>query len=132
MTKFVSKNRKKFYLKAHLVFAVKYRKKIIKGNIKNDIILNMEFISKKKDFIINEINSDLNHIHILISYEPKISISSIVRCLKQENTYFLWKKYNLYLNTIFFNKKTFWSDGYFVSSIGYTDEETIKEYIENQ
>lgn len=87
---FESKNRKKFYLKAHLIFATKYRKNIINNSIKNDLVFKIKLISEKKNFKINEINSDLNHIHILISYDPKISISSIVRCLKQETTIYLF------------------------------------------
>ena len=129
---FESKNRKKFYLKAHLIFATKYRKNIINNSIKNDLIFKIKLISEKKDFKINEINSDLNHIHILISYDPKISISSIVRCLKQETTIYLWNKYNKFLVKNYYKEKTFWSDGYFVSSIGYINEDIIKNYILNQ
>ena len=92
----------------------------------------MFLISEKKDFKIEEINSDLNHIHILISYDPKISISSIVRSLKQETTFYIWKKCNNYLSKIFYKEKTFWSDGYFVSSVGYINEQIIRNYILNQ
>ena len=87
----------------------------------------MEFISKKKDFIINEINSDLNHIHILISYNPNLSISSIVRCLKQENTYFLWKKYNFY----FFILKYYYNNLVFITIITFIINSMLNEKIKN-
>lgn len=42
----------------------------------------------------------------------------------------IWKLYGVYLRNQFWNERTFWSDGYFVSSIGNVSEKTIKEYIE--
>jgi len=44
----------------------------------------------------------------------------------------IWKLYGVYLRNQFWNERTFWSDGYFVSSIGNVSEKTIKEYIEKQ
>jgi putative transposase len=64
--------------------------------------------------------SDINHIHFLIRYIPRLSVSSIVRKLKQESTKQIWLE------------KTFWSDGYFACSIGEASPETIREYILNQ
>ena len=112
---FISKNRRKYYLKIHLVLVIKYRK---------HLLLN--------EFKIEAINSDLNHIHLLINYTPNITISSIVRILKQETTFHSWLIYENLLKDYFYREKTLWSDGYFVSSVGYLDEETIKNYIKNQ
>ena len=89
-------------------------------------------ISKRYDVSIDEINDDKNHIHLLISYNPNIKVNSIVMRLKQISTYNLWLNYESYLKKIFFKERTFWSDGYFVSSIGYIDEDKIKKYIKLQ
>ena len=128
-----SKNRKKYYLKAHLVFVTKYRKNLFKNN---DIDFKIKYlfyeISNKKDFIIETIESDNNHIHLLVSYKPNISISSIVRCLKQNSTYWIWKSFDKYLSKVYFKEKTFFSDGYFVSSVGELDEEDVRKYIRSQ
>lgn len=83
----VSKNRRKYYLKIHLVLVVKYRKKLIINEIKDFIYKEFYEISEKNNFNIDEINSDKNHIHLLISYEPTVKISSIVMRLKQISTY---------------------------------------------
>lgn len=131
-SEFISKNRRKFYLKIHLVLVVKYRKKLIINEIKEFIYKEFYEISGKNNFNIDEINSDKNHIHLLISYEPTIKISSIVMRLKQISTYNLWKEYDKILRNKFYKERTFWSDGYFVSSVGYIDEEKIKKYIKNQ
>lgn len=89
-------------------------------------------ISKKYDFEIKNMNSDIDHIHFLISYKPKVSISSIVRVLKQESTIYIWKKYANFLKYHYWKEHTFWSDGYFVASIGDANEQTIQKYIEEQ
>jgi putative transposase len=73
---------------------------------------------------------DKDHIHFLIDYDPKISVLHIVRRFKQMSTYRIWKKCNL--SREFWKERTFWSDGYFVCSVGDASEQTIRSYIENQ
>ncbi len=126
------KNRRKFYLKLHLVLVTKYRKPILIGEFDIFIKHKINEISLKYDFKIDLINSDKNHTHILISFTPNITIKSIVRVIKQESTIISWKHYNNYLKNYYNKEKTLWSDGYFVSSVGYLDENTIKNYINNQ
>lgn len=89
-------------------------------------------ISKKYDFEIKTMNSDENHLHMLISMKPSISVSQIVRVLKQESTVYIWKKYKSTLKQYFWKEHTFWSDGYFVASIGNANEKIIQKYIEEQ
>ena len=133
MNNYTSINRHKYYLKVHLVFVCKYRKELL---VNNDIDLKVKEIFKdiesKSDFIIDIMETDENHIHLLVSYPPKVSISSIVRRLKQESTITLWKCFPVYLSKYFWKEHTFWSDGYFACSIGEASPETIRRYIENQ
>ena len=77
--------------------------------------------------------TDKDHIHLLIDYAPKVSVLQIVRRLKQETTFELWKVHESYLKKHFWKERTFWSDGYFAYSIGEgTSYDTIQEYIKNQ
>ena len=77
--------------------------------------------------------TDKDHIHLLIDYDPKVSLLQIVRRLKQETTFELWKVHESYLKKHFWKERAFWSDGYFACSIGEgTSYDTIQEYIENQ
>lgn len=69
---------------------------------------------------------------MLISYPPNISISSIVRRLKQCSTLSLWKQFPIMLTKQFWKEHTFWGDGYFVCSIGEANPNTVRKYIENQ
>ncbi|MCF0201798.1 MAG: IS200/IS605 family transposase [Bacteroidaceae bacterium] len=72
------------------------------------------------------------HIIFLISYPPNISVTSIVRKLKQESTIFAWRHFENKLKREFWAERTLWSDGYFVCSIGEANPETIRRYIEQQ
>ena len=122
----------RYLLQVHLIFVVKYRKKLLDGSLNNDMLQKLFDISKKYDFEIKTMNSDADHLHMLISMKPTISVSQIVRVLKQESTVYIWKKYKQYLKTYFWKEHTFWSDGYFVASIGNANEKTIQKYIEEQ
>ena len=132
MNEYTSKNKHKYYLKAHLIFVCKYRKLLLTDGIDSTIKSCFLEISASSKFDIEIMESDKDHIHLLISYSPDISITSIVRRLKQQSTHELWSKYPSCLKKHFWKKHTFWSDGYFVCSIGEADPETIRKYIENQ
>ena len=89
-------------------------------------------ISKKYDFNIIEIEVDKEHIHLMIESEPKISPLMIVRVLKQQTTKILWRTFSLQLQKHFWKERTFFTDGYFVSTIGEVSSETLRKYIQNQ
>lgn len=124
------KNHSKYRLNAHIVFVVKYRKQLLVGAI-NEFIKNKCFeIANRSNFDIDILETDKDHIHLLVNYEPKISLLSIVRRLKQETTFHVWKNFDL--SKEFWKERTFWSDGYFVCSIGEASSDTIRKYIESQ
>jgi len=89
-------------------------------------------IEQKSDFEIIEAKTDKDHIHLMIQYIPRVSISSIVNKLKSITTYHFWQNYRPFLKQHFWKENTFWTDGYFVCSIGEASPETIQKYIQNQ
>lgn len=126
-----SKNHSKYLLMYHIIFVIKYRRKLL--NIYGEKVKSLfKEISESYDSKILEMEVDENHIHLLIESEPKISVLQIVRVLKSISTRKLWKKYSEELRKYFWYKNMFWSRGYFVCSIGNASEETIRKYIENQ
>jgi len=128
-----SKNHSKYSLKAHLIFVVKYRKPLLTLDISFAIKSKFLQIAERSDFDIELMETDKDHIHLLIDYEPKVSILQIVRRLKQESTYMMWQNYEVLLKKHFWKERTFWSDGYFVCSIGEgASYDTIQEYIKSQ
>ena len=126
-----SKNHSKFILTYHIIFTCKYRKKLL---IKygEDVKQIMYDISKKYDFDIKEMEVDKDHIHMMISSAPKISPLQIVRVLKQQSTIQIWRRYASELKKQYWKENTFWTDGYFCSTIGEVSSETLKHYIQNQ
>ena len=129
---YITTNRSKHYLKIHLIFVCKYRKPLLIGNLNEDMKTILENITNNSDFSIEVMESDINHVHFLIRYIPRLSVSSIVRKLKQESTKQIWSLYSDVLSQEFWLEKTFWSDGYFACSIGEASPDTIREYILNK
>ena len=128
---YISKNHSKFILTYHIIFTCKYRKKLL---IKygEDVKQIMYDISKRYDFDIKEMEVDKDHIHMMISSVPKISPLQIVRVLKQQSTIQMWRRYASELKKQYWKENTFWTDGYFCSTIGEVSSETLKHYIQNQ
>lgn len=114
----ISNNRRKFLLQYHLIFVCKYRKRLLIGKFSNDIKQWCYDISKTYQFQIKVMETDIDHIHFLIESIPNISITQIVRVLKQQSTLYAWNKYFKFLKKQYWNENTLWTDGYFVCSIG--------------
>lgn len=129
---YLSKNHSKFLLKYHVIFVCKYRRKFLVGNLASCLKNVLIDVSNKSDFKIEVIETDKDHVHLLVSAEPKVSPLQIIRRLKQESTARLWKLYPYELHRWFYRERTLWTDGYFVSSIGNVSQETVRKYIENQ
>lgn len=133
MTRWNTKNRHKFLLQYHVIFVCKYRNNLfLFKNISDDIKKLSYDICRKHNIVIKYIENEKNHIHYMIELEPNISISKIVSLIKSYTTYHIWKKHSKYLRREFWKEKTFWSDGYFVSTIGNVSEKVLHTYIENQ
>ena len=123
---------RKYALKCHIVFCVKYRKKLltktgITSTIKNTILSN-----QTEDFTIQVMEVDKDHIHLLVDYSPNVSVAQIVRLLKQLTTSAVWFSHSAELRKHFWKQKVFWSSGYFVCSTGDASTETIAKYIAEQ
>jgi putative transposase len=126
-----SKNHSKFILTYHIIFVCKYRKKLL-TKYGEDIKQIMFDISKKYDFEIKEMEVDKDHIHMMIESVPRLSPLQIVRTLKQQSTIQIWRMYNKELKHHYWNENTFWTDGYFCSTIGEVSGKILKRYIQNQ
>ena len=132
LKEYISKNHSKFLIKYHIILVCKYRKQLLVGAVEYDMKKIMRHISEMSDFDIEVMETDKDHLHMMIRSDPKLSPLQIVRRLKQMSTSAVWKKYRDFLRHNFYKEHTFWTDGYFVSSIGNVSRETIKKYIENQ
>lgn len=124
-------NHSKYLIRYHIILTCKYRKKLL---IKYGTEIKSIFkeIAKGCDFYIEEMEVDKDHIHFMINSVPKLSPLQIVRHLKQCSTIQIWNAYKEELSKYFWRENTFWTNGYFVSSIGEVSSKNLKHYIENQ
>ena len=114
----------------HLVWGVKYRKKILKDYVKPEIINSIKKLQRTyPTWFVHEINTDQDHIHILIEFPPDASISEVVQKIKIQTSKDIRSKFK-FIDKIF-TKSGIWSVGYYVSTVG-LNEEKIRKYIEHQ
>lgn len=119
----------KWNCKYHIVFAPKYRRKIIYGQLKRDIANVLSMLCKRKGVKIVEAEVCPDHIHMLVEIPPSISVSSFVGYLKGKSTLMIFERHaNLKYK---YGNRHFWCRGYYVDTVG-RNEGTIKEYIKNQ
>ena len=131
-TKYQHRRHNKNLLMVHLILVIKYRKKLFYGNLRDDIKQYIYDICKQNHWYIKLMETDKDHIHILLQYNPIDSITKIVSTIKQHSTYKIWQTHAKALNYHYWKKKILWSDGYFAASIGQVSQATIEHYIENQ
>lgn len=120
-----------YELQYHLVWGVKYRRKILKDYVKVELIKSIQKLQKTyPDWYIHKINTDKDHIHILMEFPPKYSISEVVQKIKVQTSRDIKKRFK-FIDRIFSDKEGIWSIGYYVSTVG-LNEEKIKQYIAHQ
>lgn len=128
-----SDSHNKYLLQYHLIYVCKYRKKLlISTQVADDVKLLSREICERHRVVIRYMEVDKDHIHYMIETRPNINLSDFVRTMKSYISYHIWEKYETYLSRHFWKERTFFTDGYFICSVGNVSEKTLKEYIENQ
>ena len=119
----------KWMCKYHIVFTPKYRRKVIYNQYKEDIRDIIKQLCGYKGVEIIEGHLMPDHIHMLVSIPPKISVSSFMGYLKGKSTLMIYDRHPELQSKW---DKAFWARGYYVSTIGNITEEAIKKYIREQ
>ena len=113
----------------HIIFAPKYRRKVIYGELKKDIGEILRKLCNEKKVEIIEAEACPDHIHMLVSIPPYMSVSQFVGFLKSKSSLMIFDRHaNLRYK---YGSRTFWCRGYYVDTVG-KNEKAIKEYIRNQ
>ena len=119
----------KYRCQYHIVFAPKYRRKVIYKELRADIGQIIRKLCEEKKVEILEAQACPDHIHMLVSIPPKYSISQFMGYLKSKSSLMIFDRHaNLKYK---YGNRHFWCRGYFVDTVG-KYETAIREYIENQ
>lgn len=122
----------KYSLSVHMIFVTKYRKKLFFGRAADDVKQYLYEAASKTGIRIITMETDKDHVHMLLRYSPDMRVSDIAGRLKQHSTYNMWRTHKELLSRHFWKHKILWSDGYFACSIGEVSQKTIERYIQNQ
>lgn len=115
----------------HIVWCVKYRRKVLSADISNRLIELLKAVGNEKGFSVVECKVGENdHVHCFVSAPPKISVTQIVKCLKGISGNQLFREYPQLRKSLW--KGQLWNGSYFCETIGSTSEENILRYIERQ
>ena len=113
----------------HIVFAPKYRRQAIYGELKQDIGKILRQLCEQKCVEIIEAECCPDHIHMLVSIPPKYSVAQIVGYLKGKSSLIIFDRHaNLKYK---YGNRHFWCRGYYVDTVG-RNKKAIEEYIRNQ
>lgn len=115
--------------KYHLVFAQKYRRQVIYGELKKDIGKILRELCDRKGIEIIEAELCLDHIHMLVRIPPKYSVSEVMGYLKGKSSLIIFDRHaNLKYK---YGNRHFWCRGYYVDTVG-KNAKRIQEYIRRQ
>ena len=115
--------------KYHIVFAPKYRRKVFYGERRKEIGAILRQLCEWKGVEIHEAEVCPDHVHMLVSIPPKLSVASFMGFLKGKSSLLIYQKW---ANMKFkYRNREFWCRGYYVDTVG-KNTAKIKEYIANQ
>ena len=126
------RNRRKYSLKVHIVLVTKYRKALLQNGIDSFVKRAISYLAEQNNWNIITMETDKDHIHILLEYDATERICDIISVIKQRTTHWLWIRYRDVLSKQYWKKHIFWSDGYFACSVGEVSSATIEKYIAEQ
>ena len=115
----------------HIVLVTKYRKKIFNAGI--FAYFDKMLLEVKKHYPqieYKEVNQDKDHIHLLVSIPPTMSVGKVVGIIKSNTGKALKQKFE-FLKEVYWGTESVWSSGYFVSTVG-INEDIVKRYIKHQ
>lgn len=118
----------------HIIWGTKYRNKWMTPSLEDEIKKILHEIASENGFSISHIEIGLDdHVHLLVTAPPKISVTVIVKCLKGTSSFRLFRRHPE-LKEFYWQKndRHIWSSSYFVESIGSTNSDAVAKYIDDQ
>lgn len=120
-----------FNLHVHLVFVAKYRRAVFTKQVLDDLEAIFDDVCKKFEAELVEFDGEGDHVHLLVTYPPKVAISSLVNSLKGVSSRLIRKKQYPSISEQLWDS-ALWSPSYFAGSCGGAPIDIIRQYIEQQ
>ena len=114
----------------HIVWTPKYRYRVLEGRVKELLEEDLQMLCEWKEVEVLELNVQRNHVHVVVSVPPKVSISTLMGILKGKTAIKIFKSYPALKKKPYWGNH-FWARGYCSSTIG-LDEEMIRNYVKYQ
>ena len=111
----------------HLVFVTKYRRRVLTGEMIDYLTDVFEKVCDDFSADLVECNGEDDHVHLLIEYPPKVTVSALVNSLKGVSARRLRQRYQVRTH-----REHLWSPSYFAASCGGAPLSIIRAYVENQ
>lgn len=115
----------------HIVWCVKYRHKILVNDIKDDLIDIITNICKNNNYELVQINTDLDHVHLLVGLSPQDKIPDVLKTLKGVSARLLNQKHSNEISKVLYGGHI-WSPSYYIATTSDNVMDNIKQYIKNQ
>ena len=119
-----------FLLYYHLVFVVKYRRKVIDDVVSDRLKEIFLYIAPKYNVTLQEWNRDKDHVHILLKSHPNTELSKFINAYKSASSRLIKKEYPVIKKALW--KEYFWSRSFCLVTSGGAPLEVLKRYIESQ
>jgi len=119
-----------FEIHVHLVFVTKYRKHVFTKEALDVLRPIFEKVCADFEAVLNEMDGEDDHVHLLLNYPPKVALSTLVNSLKGVSSRRLRQQFPAIARRYW--KGVLWSPSYFAASCGGAPLSIIKEYIQNQ
>ena len=131
MTNELNRNQHSVYkLTFHLVLVIKYRRKVINQNIFDSLMVIFSNIGSMYGVEIIESNWEADHIHVLFDAMPSTNLVKFINAYKTASSRIIKRDYPTIQRFLW--KSAFWKTGYFITTSGGANIETIRKYIERQ
>ena len=128
---YYTNNHSCFLLTVNMVLVTKYRRPVLQGKVRDYVYAMIRETMESENIIIREMNGEADHIHILFDYAPDIRLSELINKIKSKTARLVRRDYPVEVGEYYW-KPLFWTNSYFLGSVGSNTTEIVKEYIQNQ
>lgn len=119
-----------YYCVYHIVWTPKYRYRVLKGILQEEVEKEIRTVSDWIGCEIKELNVREDHVHVVVLIPPKVSVSAYVGTVKGKTAIRIFQKYPIMKPKLYWGNH-FWARGYFVNTVG-VDEDLVRRYVKYQ